>query len=138
MTLRLRTLFLAVSLCAVRALAQVDTGSITGTVKDPSGGVVANASVKIESLGTGATVSLLTDTSGLYSQPGLKAGAYAISASAAGFKTVSKTGVEVRIQDRIAVDFDLPIGTTTNTITVESAAPVLDAQTSSLGAVVEE
>jgi hypothetical protein len=136
--LRLRTVFLAVSFCGVRALAQVDTGSVTGTVKDPSGGVIANAAVKIESLGTGSTVSLLTDASGLYSQPGLKAGVYSISASAAGFKTVSKTGVGLRIQDRVAVDFELPIGTATNTITVESAAPALDAETSSLGAVVEE
>ena len=139
MTLKLRTLFLAVSLCGARAaFAQVDTGSLTGTVRDPSGAVIANAGVKIERSGTGSAVSLLSNTSGLYSQPGLKAGVYSISVSAVGFKTVSKTGVEVRIQDRVAVDFELPIGTATNTITVESTAPVLDAETSSLGAVVEE
>jgi len=135
---KLKQTLLALLLCSAPAAAQVDTGAVTGTVKDPSGAVIANAAVKVESSGTGSVVSLLTNTSGIYAQPGLKAGVYSISASAAGFKTVSKTGVEVRIQDRIAVDFELPVGTATSTVTVESSVPALDAETSSLGSVVEE
>src|SRR5258707_14108271 len=108
---KLKQMLLALLLSGVPAVAQVDTGAVTGTVKDPSGAVIANAVVKVESSGTGSAVSLVTNQSGIYAQPGLKAGVYSISASAAGFKTVSKTGIEVRIQDRIAVDFELPVGT---------------------------
>jgi hypothetical protein len=105
-TYSLRKFVLLSSLLSALSWAQVDTGAITGTVKDPSGGIVAKAVVKIDSSTVGSTISLLTNNSGLYSQPGLKPGVYSISASAPGFNTVTKTGIEVRVQDRVAVDFD--------------------------------
>jgi carboxypeptidase family protein len=137
-TYSLRKFVLLSSLLSALSWAQVDTGAITGTVKDPSGGIVAKAVVKIDSSTVGSTISLLTNNSGLYSQPGLKPGVYSISASAPGFNTVTKTGIEVRVQDRVAVDFDLPIGTATSTVSVESAVPAIETETTSLGSVVEE
>ena len=119
-------------------MAQVDTGSITGIVQDATGAVIQNAIVKVENAGTGTTISLVTNRDGLYSAPARKAGIYRVSASAPGFSPVTKSGIEVRVQDRVALDFQLQVGETSNSVSVESSVSALETETSSLGHVVEE
>ncbi len=120
------------------AVAQVDTGTISGTVKDQTGAVIQYAVVKVENRDTGIAVSVANNAAGLYLAPDLKAGIYQVSVTATGFQTVAKTGIELRVQDRIPVDFDLPVGQASSTVSVESQAPVLQTETSSLGQVVED
>ena len=85
------------------AVAQVDTGTISGTVKDQTGAVIQDATVKVENRDTGIAVSLSTNADGLYLAPDLKAGFYRVSAVATGFQTLTKNGIELRVQDRIPV-----------------------------------
>jgi hypothetical protein len=118
--------------------AQVDTGSITGIVRDPSGAVVQNAEINITNAATGISVALQSNGDGLYSTPNLKSGVYNVSASASGFSTVTRSGIEVHLQDRVTVDFELPLGQTSNSVSVESSVTALETETSSLGQVVEE
>lgn len=120
------------------ALAQVDTGTISGTVKDQTGAVIQSAVVKVENRDTGIAASFATNAAGLYLAPDLRAGIYQVSASAAGFETITKKGIELRVQDRIPVDFELPIGQASTVVAVEAQAPVLQTETSSLGQVVED
>ena len=120
------------------ASGQVDTGTISGTVKDSSGAVVQDAGVKIEDSATHQTISVRSSSAGFFSAPSLKPGIYQVSASAVGFQTVVKTGIEVRVQDRIAVDFDLQPGQVSTEVTVAANVAALDSGTSSLGQVVEE
>ena len=103
----------------LNAVAQVDTGTLSGIVKDQSGGVVQNASVKIENPATGVSQSVVTNSQGLYSVPDLKAGVYRVSGTAQGFETIVKTGVELRVQDRVALDFDLKVGQSSISVSVE-------------------
>lgn len=120
------------------AHAQVDTGSITGTVKDKSGAIVQNASITITSPNNGSSVTATSNKDGLYTAVNLKAGIYNVSVSAPGFETITKAGIDVRIQDRIGLDFDLQIGETSTSVQVETSGPILESETSSLGHVVEE
>ncbi len=120
------------------ASGQVDTGTISGTVKDSSGAVVQDAGIKIEDSATHQTISVRSSSAGFFSAPSLKPGIYQVSASAVGFQTVVKTGIEVRVQDRIAVDFDLQPGQVSTEVTVAANVAALDSGTSSLGQVVEE
>jgi hypothetical protein len=130
----LLTLFLVVSQIIH---AQVDTGAIAGTIKDSSGAVVVGARVKITQTDTGITSVLATNSDGFYSAPALHIGKYDISASAAGFTTENKKDIELRVQDRLNVDFTLSPGETTTVVTVEGAPTPLQTEDSSMGQVVE-
>jgi hypothetical protein len=81
---------------------------------------------------------LLTNDDGFYSATSLKAGTYEVSASAPGFKTVTRNDVALRVQDRVAVDLQLPVGESSTSVAVEGRLPALDTESSSLGQVVEE
>jgi hypothetical protein len=118
--------------------AQVDTGTIAGTVKDASGAVIQHADVTVQQTATKLKVKTTTNNGGLFAVPDLRPGVYDVSATAHGFQTVTKTSVELRVQDRLSVDFDLPVGEASTTVSVEADAQHLESETSSLGQVVEE
>jgi Carboxypeptidase regulatory-like domain/TonB dependent receptor len=118
--------------------AQVDTGSITGTVTDPSGAVVSGAKVTITNEGTGATLSTSTGSDGIYDFSPVRIGSYKLEASAPGFKTLIQTHVVVDVSARIQENFKLQTGAVTETVEVTSAAPVLQAEDASVGQVVDQ
>lgn len=119
------------------SLAQQDSGSMIGTVKDPSGLVVVGAQVTVTNHDTSAKFVAVTDGSGLWRAPILSPGIYDVSVSAKGFSTEVQNDVEVRVADRLRVDFDLKVGAVTETIAVEATAPLLQVEDSSLGQVVD-
>jgi len=119
------------------ALGQVDTGTLSGQVKDQSGAVLQNAPVKVENAATGISSQVFTNSDGLYSLPDLKAGVYQVSVSAPGFETVTKTDIVLRLQDRLAVDFTLQVGQSKTSVSVESQVTALQTETSSVGQVVD-
>ena len=135
--LRLSFLLIAVSVTQT-LLAQVDTGAISGTVRDSTGAVVQAAKVRIVETETGITLSLVTNADGFYSAPALHIGKYNISALAAGFATQTKTDVGLRVQDRLDVDFSLAPGQMSTIVTVESQVPPLQTEDSSIGQVVDD
>ena len=120
------------------AWSQVDTGSISGTVKDSSGAVIGSASVAVTNTATALSVTAQTNPNGFYSVQDLRPGIYDVAVTVPGFDKVNKTGIEVRVQDRLAVDFQMTVGQTSTEISVESQAPVLDSETSSIGQVVDQ
>jgi Carboxypeptidase regulatory-like domain len=112
-------------LLATIAHAQVDTGSISGAVKDASGAIVQDASITVVNPSSGSTVTANTNKEGLYTVVNLRAGNYNVSATAPGFQTITKSGIDVRLQDRIAVDFELQIGETSTSVEVQTTGPLL-------------
>lgn len=127
------------SLLAVASLSgQIDTGNISGTVRDASGGILQKAVVKLVNTGTSATIELLSDDNGFFSAPALRPGLYEVTASAAGFQTARRPNVRVRVQDRLAVDFELAVASSDTVVNVVEAVPLLESQSTSLGHVVEE
>src|SRR5215470_3310820 len=88
--------------------AQVDTGVISGVVRDPSGGVVPQVKITIRNDGTGQAQSLIGDSQGLYVSLPLYTGQYSVSAIVPGFNTVTKH-VDLNVAQRVSLDFDLQV-----------------------------
>jgi hypothetical protein len=116
--------------------AQVDTGGITGTVKDASGAVIPGAKVSLTNEGTSYSVSTVTDSAGTYTFTPVKIGSYKVTAEFQGFQTSVHPGVTVNVQQQVVVDFALQPGQVTQTVEVTAAVPLLQTQNGSVGQVV--
>ncbi|HLJ14911.1 MAG TPA: carboxypeptidase-like regulatory domain-containing protein [Bryobacteraceae bacterium] len=119
-----------------RARAQVDTGEILGTIRDPTGGVVPGAKVMLTNEGTSVSVSTVSHQDGTYIFTPVRIGVYTISAGFQGFQTARHLHVSVNIQQQVVVDFSLQPGNVTETVEVTAAPPLLQTQSGSMGQVV--
>jgi hypothetical protein len=122
---------------ATLSLAQQETGSMIGTVSDPSGSSVPGAEVTVRNRATSASFLTKTDADGLWRAPQLNPGVYDISVAAKGFSTLLRQEVEVRVADRLRVDLTLQVGAVNDTIVVTGSAPLLQVENASLGQVVD-
>ena len=118
-------------------VAQKDTGSIVGTVKDPSGAVVTGASVEVTDIERGQTFSTKTNDSGDFVASPLHVGRYKVTVEKPGFKKAVSETVDVDVQGRVAVNLTLQVGQQTEEVVVTGAAPLLETETSELGQVVD-
>jgi len=126
-------LFLAASLSA-----QVDRGSIVGSVTDASSASIATAKITVTNLETSQAIELSTDDEGNYSAKLLRIGRYSVRVEKQGFQSAIESGVDVGINQVVRVDFSLKVGTAAETVEVSSAAPLLQTETSSLGTIETE
>ena len=92
------------------ASAQVDTGTISGTVKDESGGVLPGATVTITHEGQGLTLTSVTREDGTYIFTPIRTGAYSVEVEFPGFRKGVRRGITVGIQEQVRVDFTLQTG----------------------------
>jgi len=125
-------------LLLTRLEAQVDTGSVVGTITDPSGAVVNSAKVTLTNVGTGAQLSTTTASDGVYKFSPVRIGTYKLDASSQGFKSVSQTDIRVDVGTNLVVNFTLSTGSTSETVEVTAAAPVLQTQDASVGQVIDQ
>ena len=123
-------------LSAIAALAQVDTGTIAGTVRDSQGAAVGSATMTFVDLATGTSSRTQTDAAGEYASPPLRPSEYKVTTEAAGFKTESQSGINLRVQDRLRLDFTMLVGAVSETVDVTSDAPIIQSESSSLGQVI--
>jgi hypothetical protein len=131
--------FLAVLLCfAFSAPAQIGTSTLTGLVTDPTGAVIQGVKVNITSIETNFRYEATTNPEGLYRVQSLNPGTYRIEFDpAAGFKRLVREGITLRTGDTLAVDVTLELGSTSESIQVTGAAPLLETETSATGSVVQ-
>lgn len=122
----------------VTTFAQVDAGAISGTVKDPSGGVIPGVKVTIANEDTGLSTSTTSGSAGEYIFSPVKIGRYSVSAEMKGFQKVQQKNVTVDVQERVVVDFTLAPGQTMETIVVNAEPLVLQTQDASVGQVIRE
>lgn len=113
-------------------MAQTYQGIITGTVKDQSGAVVPGALLTITDVGQGTSRHQTSNSVGDYTFPDLEPGLYTISAEAKGFKKLIKENIRLEVARNIRIDFDLPPGSTSQTVAVTEEAPVVDTTTATL------
>ncbi len=118
------------------ALAQVDTGSVLGSIKDSTGGLLPGAKVTLANQDTGASSTITTSATGEYVFTPIKIGRYSVSAELKGFQRVEHRDVTVAVQQRVLLDFVLQPGQTTQTIEVTGEPPALQTQDASVGQVV--
>jgi Carboxypeptidase regulatory-like domain/TonB dependent receptor len=130
-------LAVGVLLSVLQLQAQVDTGSITGTVSDSSGAVVSGAKVTLTNEGTAVSLAVTTGSDGSYTFSPVKIGSYKIDASAQGFKTVTQLHVVVNVSGNVLVNLKLPTGSVSETVEVTTSIPVLQTQDASVGQVMD-
>lgn len=128
---------LLVLLAPAGAKAQVNTGTVLGTVTDASGAVVAGAKISVRNTGTGVMRTALSDAQGRYSVPDLPIGSYDVQAENTGFQTVIRKAVNLTVGAQIVVDFALPVGGAQQTITVESQVTQVEVTSTAVGNLVE-
>jgi outer membrane receptor protein involved in Fe transport len=123
-------LLLAASLTAGIALGQnANTGEIRGTVSDSSGAVVPGVAVTITNLETGTSISLTTNSDGIYDAASVPTGSYTVTFSKPGFKNFIRKGVILQIQT-VAVDGILRVGNATEQVIVSAETPLVETETS--------
>ena len=122
---RFFTVAISCLLFAFSALAQSDRGTVSGTVKDPSGAAVAGAKVEVSNLENGNTFRATTTTAGEFTVPSVPTGHYVVMISAGGFKTTKQVGVEVLLAQTARLEVSLEIGQTSDTVSVTATVDVL-------------
>src|SRR6516162_1580128 len=130
--MRLLTLGLCSFVFALTAVAQSDRGTITGTVADPAGAVVAGAPVEIRNVETGAVYQAGTSATGNYTLAQLPAGQYELSVTVPGFKKFVRKSIQVDVAETYRVDVVLEVGSATESVTVTEAAPLLKTESGEL------
>jgi hypothetical protein len=130
------TLFALIGSSAV--VAQQEAATITGEVRDPSGAVVAGAAVAITNVDTNISAATVTNDRGVYSIPGLRPGNYSITIEAPGFTRIVRSGLTLQVAQVARVDFALQTSQVTELVQVVGATPLLESQTSSRGAVIDQ
>lgn len=125
-------------LAAPFVYAQMDRGTIAGTVTDQHEAVIAGATVVISNTATGQTQRLTTNETGAYTTNTLLIGTYSVSAEKPGFQKVVQSNVTVDVNKVVRVDLSLPVGTVTEQVEVTAAPPLVESETSSLGTVETE
>jgi len=112
-------------------------GALSGTVADPSGAVIPAAVVTATQVGTGATTAVKTNASGQYFFPALPPAGYSISVIAPGFKAYVRTGIVLQADQSATANAILPLGETSQAVTVDANASQVDTTTGTLSQVID-
>jgi len=132
------TCFFLMLICLCPLLqAQETTGSISGTVHDPSGALIANANVIVRSPDAGSVRQVTTDSEGRWSVTTLPIGMYEVVIEKAGFKKAIKTGIVLNVNDHLAVNSSLDVGEVSETTTVTAEVPLLESDNAVLSGMVD-
>jgi len=118
------------------ARAQVDQGSISGTIRDASGAAVPGAKVTLVNGATGFTITVTTDASGNYTASPLKLGTYTVKGEANGFAPTTQNNVQVNVASTTTADLQVGIEGSQTNVTVTTAPPALQTEEASTGQVV--
>jgi hypothetical protein len=132
------SVFMLCTLVSFPLFGQGTSGTIVGTVLDPSGAAVANASVNIKNQGTNETRIAKTGADGGYSMPLLPPGNYQVSVEVSGFAKAITGVVSLSVNQTARIDVTLSIGQSAQAIQVTGEAPLIQTDTSSLGNVIDQ
>jgi len=116
--------------------AQAASGELTGIVKDRTGSPVPGVTVTVTGIATNRQHVIITTREGVYSAPSLRPGQYRIEVALNGFKPIRREGVGVHTGEKVRLDFVLEVGDVREAVTVKADAPMLRAETASLGTVI--
>ena len=121
--------------CAV--MGQNPYATVTGRVVDPANATIVGAKVEIVNSETGAKYSVETNSEGIYTIPSLQPGIYRMEVSKPGFKALLKPDIVLHVQDVIAINFSLPLGSISETVTVTGGAPLVNTESAAVSTVID-
>ncbi len=127
--------------CIVFLLSLLPAGAqtsaiLSGTVTDPSGGAIQAATVTVTNANTGGVRRTVTDAAGRYEVASLPVGDYQVRVSKPGFADELRTGVQLVVGQAATIDFTMPIGQTSQTVTVNGDAPLVENTTADISGLV--
>jgi Carboxypeptidase regulatory-like domain/TonB dependent receptor len=133
LVVRLGRVVEAILLVTGLAFGQAQTGSLSGTVMDAHDASIAGAEVSVRESSTGVTAQTVSSDAGLYVFPNLPTGIWTVSAEKAGFKKLVRSGIEIFIAQRQALDLKLEVGDVMQTVEVSASQTLLETETSERG-----
>jgi hypothetical protein len=138
--MRFRVAFAVVLVATTTSLAaaQITSATLSGTIKDATGGVLPGVDVVVRNLDTGLMRTVVTDANGYFTVPGLAPGKYEARASLQGFSTWVQAGIALEVGQQAGVNVVMSLGAAEETITVSGESALVDVRTSALSAVVDE
>src|SRR5215469_5068089 len=113
-------------LCAASLHGQETRATVSGTLLDPSGAAVPNASVTATEIRTGVKIVTVSDTTGNYNIPFLAPGEYELAADAPGFGHFVRRGIVLASGDHPILDIKLNVGQSSETVNVSAELPLID------------
>ena len=116
------TLLVTCLLSATALFSQSDRGTITGTISDSTGAVVAAAAIEARNTETGAVYPVAASATGNYTIPQLPSGTYELQVTVPGFKKFVRQGLTIQAAQTIRVDATMEIGNASDTVTVQGEA----------------
>ena len=117
------SLFMLLACVATGLIAQDISGTIGGTILDPSGAMVPNAKVTVTNTDRNQVVRVITtDATGSYSAPLIPVGQYSVRVEVKGFKTETRTAITLNVSDDLRINVTLQVGSMSDTVTVEASA----------------
>ena len=134
--------YCCIATCCVAAsvsplLAQIAAGEITGVVKDQASAAVPGATVSVTNVDSNRKRIVISSGDGLYTAPSLAPGHYRVDVELSGFRPLRREGIHLSTGEKARIDFVLAVGDVREQITVTADAPILRAETASLGTVVQ-
>src|SRR5262245_13812414 len=112
--------------------AQSTNASLTGRITDPSKARIADARIAAISDSTNTRYETTSSVTGEYHLANLAPGSYRIEVETAGFRKMVKPDVTLHVQDALGIDFEMTLGTSSETVTVESGAPVVNTESAAV------
>lgn len=109
-----------------------DRGTITGTIADPAGAVIANASIEARNLETGVVYPVVSTSTGNYTVAQLPVGQYEVTATVPGFKKFTRSGLTVAVGQVLRIDIVLEVGQSTESVTVQADASLLKTESADM------
>lgn len=133
----LTTVFV-LSLAGVVQAQSTTSALLTGRISDPSKAVISEAKVTVVNTDTNIRYESLTDKVGSYYVANLPPGMYRIEVEKLGFKTVTKPGIILHVQDALEINFEMALGSASESITVQGGAPLVQTESAALGKVTSD
>ena len=118
-------------------LGQEFRATVSGSITDGQGAVVPGAVVEVRNLDTNVGVNTVSNEGGSYVAPFVQPGRYAVTVSREGFKKVVRDSIELRVGDRLRIDFQLEVGAVAEQVTVSANAELLETTSASKGQVID-
>src|SRR5215831_5069301 len=117
--------------------AQSTNGSISGRVTDPSHSVIADAKVTAVNIGTNFRYETATNSSGEFYLTNLPPGSYNLEVEKTGFKKLLRLDVALHVQDALAIDFEMTLGPSKESVTVEAGAPLVNTSDATVSTLID-
>ncbi len=130
-------LYIFLSFPLAATLSAQSTGTILGAIRDSSGAVIPNVSVKITHIATETTRETATNSVGNYIAPALQPGVYRIEVEVAGFRKRVISSIELEVDQSARIDLTLEPGSVSETVEVTAAQPLVNTESPALGQVID-